>query len=121
MEDLRLILTVVLGLALVPLAFLESKLIVNASTKPRVGPFGLAAGGILFSSFGLLCAYLTYGAIQSESAHCLSRRCSFYYSAAEQPLEYWVAILLWYAISVFLLSFGLASIRSCFRSEAGES
>jgi hypothetical protein len=118
MDNLKIVVVLVLGLALVPLAVLESRILLGAVDRTRMGPFSRAAGGVFISLLALFAAYTTCGAVRSGSVHCVGRGCGFYYSAAEQPFVYWVAIVVWYALSVFLLSVGFAVLRSCFRVAA---
>lgn len=86
----------------------------------RHRPLFFVIGGLLMLVLGAFAACALRPAVASGVIHFSSRRVGEVHAVlANDPVGYWVAVLLLYAAGVFLAGFGFAGIGLCFRKEPG--
>ncbi|WP_341918978.1 hypothetical protein [Polaromonas sp. YR568] len=116
---MKTVIAVLLGLAFLPLALFNARLIFRRSQPPKHRPLVFIFGGGFFILIGVLPAYLAYSGIQLESVHCVIKSCSVH-QLADQAFAYWVSIVFWYVLAAFFVGLGLGQIRLCSRGGGGE-
>lgn len=109
-----------LWVVFVPLAVLVAWRLAPTFLPPRRRPFLFLAGFIFLAGLGVSAALGVQDFIHSGEFHLASRRLgNLQYSVAQQPMQYWTAIVVWYSLAVFLVGCGLVSAHLCFRRQQG--
>ena len=89
-------------------------------SPPRRRPFLFLAGFVFLAGLGISAALGVQDFIHSGEFHVASRRLGdLNFLAAQQPFQYWTAVLVWYSLAVFLVGCGLVSVSLCFRRQVG--
>lgn len=83
---------------------------------PRHRPLFFVIGALLMLAFGTFAACALRPAFASGVIHFSGRRLGEVHAVlANDPVTYWAAVLLLYAVGVFLAGFGFAAIGLLFR------
>ena len=74
---------------------------------------------IFLAMFWFLCSQ-AFNAISSGKIHCFGKGCRVIYSAASEPLLYWITFSLWLAAGIFTAWLAIRVARRHVRYQAGE-
>lgn len=99
-----------LTVAFVPLSVFAGVRIFRGLRPPKHRPLTFIVGGTFTLILGAMSGFAQRSNLQSGSIDFDGRYLDVHATSAQQPVEYWLAVLMLYAVSVLIAGFGLALI-----------
>ncbi|MCC4595788.1 hypothetical protein NRY95_01555 [Xanthomonas campestris pv. phormiicola] len=107
-------------IAFLVLSILVAVPIARTLRPPKHSPLIFATGGSFMFLLGTMGGWALRQDLQSGYVHFNGRLLGEVHAVSmQQPLKYWMIVLMLYALSVSIAGFGLAGIGLCFRKKAG--